>query len=333
MNIRYTSNASLPTVREGWAGTPITAKKRFVNHEYPFVPQFSEIFKWKLRPNPLAAEKKRDKWRATVTSIDHIRDLPDNSVTWLGHATFCIRLSGYTLLTDPIMGSPTPLMHRFADFPTSAKGLAGVDLLLISHDHRDHVDGSSLKKFFRHNPRTDVFTGLNMSKLLSKYSTRSNRIMEAGWWQQYPHPDLEIVYLPTRHWGKRSLNDTNRRLWGSFYISDGKRSIFFGGDSGYGSHYKDYGQHFGGVDMALLGIGAFEPEWFMHPSHTSPSDALRAADDLGARVMLPMHYGTFDLSDEPISMPYRRVMKKQASSSDLELTAAMPGEPVLLDQD
>jgi L-ascorbate metabolism protein UlaG (beta-lactamase superfamily) len=330
MTIKYTSNPDLPTIRDDWPGTPITTKGRFANHEYPFVPKFGDILKWKSKPNPLAKAKRNDTWRLEIQEHEDLDVLPDNSVTWLGHASFCIKISGYTIVIDPIYGSPSPFMPRYAPFPIPKTGMAGVDVLLVSHDHRDHVDGSSMRSFFKHNPTADVYTGLNMTGLLSKYSRRSNRIIEAGWWQRYPHPDLQITFLPTRHWGKRWLTDTNQRLWGSFHITDGKHSVFYGGDSGYGSQFAEIGQHFGGVDIALLGIGAFEPEWFMHPSHTSPSDALRAARDLQAKTCIPMHYGTFDLSDEPIGMPYRRIVALAADEDQVDVKAAMPGEVVLL---
>lgn len=330
MTMKYTSNPDLPTVHELWPGTPITEKGRFVNHEFPFVPQFSEIFKWKSKPNPLAEAKRNDKWRLEVRHHDSLDSLPDDSVTWLGHASFCIKLSGYTIVIDPIYGSPSPFMQRFVDFPIEEEEMGGADILLISHDHRDHVDSRSLRSFFKRNASTDVFTGLNMTGLLSQYSGRANRIIEAGWWQTYPHPDLQITFLPTRHWGKRGLTDTNKRLWGSFHITDGRYSVFYGGDSGYGSQFAEIRQHFGSVDIALLGVGAYEPEWFMHPSHTSPSDALRAAVDLRASTMIPMHYGTFDLSDEPISMPYRKIVNLGGNEDSVEVRAAIPGEVVLL---
>ncbi|WP_238531649.1 MBL fold metallo-hydrolase [Nitritalea halalkaliphila] len=129
---------------------------------------------------------------------------------------------------------------------------------------------------------------------------------EAGWFQRYPlqKKGLEITYLPARHWSRRGLLDENKTLWGGFYIKSKTKSIFFMGDSGYDAHFKLIADALGAPDYAIMGVGAYKPEWFMAQAHISPLDAIKAFNEMGAKTFIPMHYGTFDLSDEPSLEPW-----------------------------
>ena len=325
---RYVFNPDLPIIKEGWKGNPITQKGRFLNHEHPFIPSFREIAKWKSKPNPDAGRKRSDKWRLQVDPIHSIKEIEDNTITWLGHASFLIKMNNVTILTDPIISSPSALMPRFSPFPIPKKELKDIDVLLISHDHRDHVDARSLKRIFKQNPDASVYTGLGMTSLLKNW-TVNNKITEAGWFQSLPELNgLQLTYLPCRHWGKRWLNDTNTRLWGSFMITSKDWKVFYGSDSGYGSHYKEIQELYSYVDISMIGIGAYKPEWFMHPSHTSPKDAYQIAKDLNSKGIFPMHYGTFDLSDEAISDPYENIQKvANAEEGGPALLLGHPGKP------
>lgn len=143
-----------------------------------------------------------------------------------------------------------------------------------------------------------------MKKKLKSWGIK-NQIQEAGWYQQYnTTSDIAIDYLPSQHWSRRWLTDTNVHLWGSFMIQNktNNKTIYFAGDSGYGQHFLDIGNEYN-IDIAMIGIGAYEPQWFMQSAHTGPTDAYRAFTDLKAKYWIPMHYGTFDLSDEPIFYP------------------------------
>jgi L-ascorbate metabolism protein UlaG (beta-lactamase superfamily) len=138
-------------------------------------------------------------------------------------------------------------------------------------------------------------------------------MVEMGWYQQFQgFENIKITYLPTRHWGRRLLRDTNKRLWGAFVIESETRSLYFGSDSGYGSHFKELSELFPNLDYAMLGIGAFQPEWFMQPVHMSPTEAIQAFHDSGAKHMIPMHHGTLDLSDEPAGLPMRLISQSHA---------------------
>jgi L-ascorbate metabolism protein UlaG (beta-lactamase superfamily) len=142
-----------------------------------------------------------------------------------------------------------------------------------------------------------------------KSFTGSGNIETAGWYQQFNTDHIKVTFVPSRHWSKRGISDTNKRLWGGFVMEANNKRILFGGDSSYDRYYKDLGKIFGGFDYVLLGIGAYEPRWFMSPNHQSPDEALQAFEDLHAAQFIPMHYGTFDLSDEPLGMPVRELLK------------------------
>jgi L-ascorbate metabolism protein UlaG (beta-lactamase superfamily) len=225
---------------------------------------------------------------------------------WLGHASFFIRLNGVSILTDPIFGKP-PIVKRYVDVPTPIDLIRSVDYVLLSHDHRDHMDENTLRAVAEKFPNAKFLAGLRSEDVLNSWKTPTNPVQTAGWFQKFDLNDqrLEIYFLPVRHWSRRGLFDTNWRLWGGYVVKSEAGSIYFGGDSGYGRHYREAGELFPNLDYFLVGIGAYEPRWFMEASHNNPADAIKAFQDLGARFLVPMHYGTFDLSDEPPSQPLR----------------------------
>lgn len=287
-----------------WTGNPVK-NGMYQNHEFPHLHQFKDIKKWKSQKNPYEAQKKSDHTRLQIfpNANQLISDSADG-IFWLGHATFLIRIGGMTFITDPVLGKASGLMKRHSALPISVDNLPKIDYIMMSHDHRDHCDKLSLKKIVKRNPHVKYFSGLQMDGILNKF-LKGAQGQVAGWYQQYSLEGhlFKLWFLPTRHWGKRWFTDTNKRLWGSFVLEIDGLVIYFGGDSGYGSHYKEIAQLFPKIDIAILGIGAFEPEWFMETNHSSPEKAFQAFVDLKANYMVPMHYGTFDLSDEPVCLP------------------------------
>jgi L-ascorbate metabolism protein UlaG (beta-lactamase superfamily) len=302
----FTDNPDLPYVSLPfeWEGTPTTTKGRFVNHEFPFNESFTQLIKWQTQRNPQKTEKQNDLWRLNVPDSCDFLTRKDDVIVWLGHASFFIRLSGISILIDPVFVD-SPFLRRLSPVPVAIDAFKELDYILISHDHRDHCDEKTIRLLAANNPDSTWLTGLNMEKLLYDF-TKSAKIQTAGWYQQYKTvPKLKITYVPSRHWGKRGLSDTNLRLWGGYVIECAGITIYFCGDSGYGSHFSDVGKVFPDIDFCLVGIGAYKPEFFMGQSHTSPADAFRAFVDTKAKTMIPMHYGTFDLADEPIGDPIR----------------------------
>ena len=309
----YTSNTALPTLQLPfeWKGTPLDANGRFLNHEFAFINSFKEVLKWQIMKNPQKEEKKNDTWKLNcITDSDFITTSTD-CIVWLGHASFFIRVAGITLLIDPILFDVS-LIKRKSALPIDPNQLRNIDYILISHDHRDHCDKKSLQVLSKNNPNAVYLTGLKVDVVI-KNMTKTSSIQAAGWYQQYnTKSEIKITYVPSRHYGRRYLTDTNVRLWGGYVIQAAGQTIYFGGDSGYGSHFADIAKIFPSIDYALIGIGAYKPEFFMGQSHLSPTDAIKAFHDTKAKHLIPMHYGTFDLADEPLNDPIVVLKSEQA---------------------
>jgi L-ascorbate metabolism protein UlaG (beta-lactamase superfamily) len=296
-------NPALNIIRHHWAGNPVDKKGRFVNLEFPHIPRFKDVWRWQTGPRPNKLNKKQDKWVPALVQNNAFVKSEDDCIVWLGHAWFFMRLAGVNMLIDPVLFPNRFLKQRVLN-PYPPHQLGPIDLILISHDHRDHCDEKSLRRLMKLNPTATIVCGLNMGRLLRRWG--HNHIIEMGWYQQFsPINGIELTYMPTRHWSRRLFRDTNHRLWGSFMIKGNDKHIYFGSDSGFGSHYKELSSYFPEIDYAMLGIGAFMPEWFMSPVHTSPTEAVQAFNDTGAKCMIPMHYGMLDLSDEPASLPLK----------------------------
>jgi len=233
---------------------------------------------------------------------------------WLGHASFLLRVKGVSLVFDPVLYSSVGLRHRHP-LPCRPQDVRAIDYLLLSHAHRDHLDERTIRTLAAQNPRLQVLGPLGAAGLLRGWLPRLP-VQEAGWWQQFdlgPGAPFELYYLPASHWSRRGLLDLNEILWGSFLLKTDDRLLYFGGDSSYGDHFEQIEQAFGPIDIALLPIGAYKPPFMMHQSHMNPHEAAKAANVLRAGHLVPMHYGTFDLSDEPASEPLRLLTEVAAS--------------------
>lgn len=309
----YVRNENLPTVKAGWQGTPVDQHGRFINHEYPFTSKISDLLKWQLSGNPQKEEKRNDSSRLEIKDPTNFLNNEKDGILWLGHASFLIRLNGKTILTDPVFGDPS-FIKKFVDVPSPLDKIRRVDYVLLSHDHRDHCDETTIRAVASKFPEAKFFAGLKMEDLLNEWKTTTNEVQTAGWFQQFDTKtdDLKITFVPLRHWCRRGLFDMNRRLWGGYVIQSAGKTIYFGGDSGFGSHYRETAEVFPEIDYFLIGIGAYSPRWFMEPNHNSPEDALKGFVDIKAKFLVPMHYGTFDLSDEPPSEPLRLLKEKAA---------------------
>lgn len=329
----YKNNPQLKTPKapQGWQGTPMDEKGRFLNLNHPFVPSLKDVFRWKLEASPFKKEKKAEVWDPIVYKDNSWLHEKNDIIVWLGHSTFYIRLDGINIITDPVFGDILSV-KRWSEFPVEPQLLSNLDYVLLSHDHRDHLDDKSLKLLSKQNTNVAYLTGLGMKKIVHEF-TKSNNIEEAGWYQQYNtgNSPVKITFIPSRHWSTRGLFDTNQRLWGGFVMETANKRILFGGDSGYDTHYKELAAVFGSFDYAILGIGAYEPVWFMSANHQSPAEALQGFTELNAARFIPMHYSTFDLSDEPLGQPLKDL---QAAAKKLNLEGKLDilsiGKPLKL---
>lgn len=299
--VSYTSNPDLQTVVPGWKGTPLDQDGLFINHEYPTVISYRAIIKFLFQRNPQREIKKRDRWRMEVVKDDSWLESKRDLIVWFGHASFFIQLSGIRILVDPMFGK-LAVGKRFTAMPLDPHKLSNIDYVLVSHAHYDHCDKKSLQLLASNNPGMQILCGLGLDALIASWVDIP--VQAGGWYQRYRiKQDMAIVFVPSRHWANRSLFDVNTTLWGGFVIQHGSKSVYFGGDSGYGSHFKDIGTAFPEIDLALIGAGAYAPAWFMSPHHQDPYSALQAFHDTRARVFIPFHYGTFDSADEPMGEP------------------------------
>lgn len=197
------------------------------------------------------------------------------------------------------------MIKRMAALPCSIYDLIGIDYLLLSHGHRDHYDESTVNQLLDQNPKMELLLPLKLSQLL-KSKRKKATYQEAAWWQQYQiTKDIEVTFLPAKHWNRRYLHDFNRQLWGSFMIKAPELSIYFAGDSAYDGHFQEIKEVMGSPDVCMMPIGAYKPEYIMKEAHMNPQEAVQAFHDLDGGVMIPMHYGTYDLSDEPLGEPVR----------------------------
>jgi L-ascorbate metabolism protein UlaG (beta-lactamase superfamily) len=305
-----THNSSLPFIKENWAGNLLNKKQQYINLDGPSERSFAELLKWQTEKNPFKPLKRNQQTNIDVSINQHITTNREDGIVWLGHASFLFTLGRKHFIVDPVLYNVGPL-KRFTPLPCDAAALKQIDFILLSHNHRDHADKRSMMELCALNPSAVILTGLNIAPLLRSWRIR-NPIIEAGWYQQYQlETDVQVSYLPAKHWNRRGLHDMNDMLWGSFMLQSPTQTIYFGADSGLGIHYPEIAQLFPNIDVAILGIGAYKPEWFMNTAHTSPADALVAFEQLNAKQLIPMHHGTFDLSDEPVFYPKQDLMLLQ----------------------
>ena len=232
----------------------------------------------------------------------------DDYVAWIGHATFLIKLGNTTIITDPLFSKNAgPLIFgpkRYVDPAINLKELPEVNLFLLTHNHYDHLDYKTIKKFPY--KKAKVLTPLK----LGKYFTRNgfSEVQEMDWYDQTEVNDLKITLMPAVHWSKRTLTDTNKTLWGSFLIEYKNKKIFFACDTGYGNIYKDLGNRYGPIDLTFVNIGAydFRPMFEKSIYHANPEEALNIGQDLKSKKVLGMHWGTVILSlEDPFEPPIR----------------------------
>ncbi len=303
--ITHKINEQLKTILPDWKGNPV-ANGKFIDPHKRFSGSFKKFLQWQFSEKDKKQEKKADTWRLKVRMGNDFLKQQSDCIVWLGHASFFLQLKGVRILIDPLFGRISGVVPRYSDMPCATEDFRSIDYVLLSHAHRDHCDKSTLKKIFANNPNATLLTSLNTGTLVSSWVSNLH-FQEAGWYQQYnlPQENLRITFLPTQHWSNRYVTDINKTLYGSFMIEADGLNVFFNGDSGYCSYPKQIGELFPNIDIAMVGVGAYHPPLMMKDVHTNPYEAVQIFHDLKAKTFIPMHYGTFDLADEPLGEPYR----------------------------
>lgn len=277
--------------------------KRFHNLEPTEHAGAADMIKWMSSRD----EGPWEEWREIGTPAVPPQRVAGLRVTWVNHATMLIQTENVNILTDPIWSnrcSPVPFAGprrhhapgvRFEDLPP-------IDVVILSHNHYDHMDVPTLDRLKReHNPK--IFAGLGNGAFLEG-------AIDLDWWQSAEiAPNVTLHAVPAQHFSSRGLADRDANLWCGWVIETPRGPVYFAGDTGWGLHFQMIRDRFGPPRVALLPIGAFRPVWFMRAVHISPQEAVRAAHVLGAKVSIPMHYGTFHLGDDGQDEPVE-VLKK-----------------------
>ena len=282
-------------------------------------PGFRDFLKWVLVERPLhprPPDPPRTVFARATPSFPAPRAPAEQVVlTWVGHSTFLLQIGGLNVLTDPMWGeraSPVsfagPRRWMAPGIPFSA--LPPIDLVLQSHNHYDHLDTASVRRLAVAHPTAQWLAPLGVGALLRRAGVA--RVAELDWWDEQSVGGVRFVCTPARHFSSRQLFDRNATLWCGWAALAPGRRVLFGGDSAYHPAFAEIGQRCGPFDVALLPIGAYEPRWFMGFVHMDPEEAVQALVDLdpaGRTVMVPMHWGTFKLTDEPMDEPPARVAR------------------------
>lgn len=239
--------------------------------------------------------------------------LPNDHVAWLGHACFALRIGGKLVLTDPYLSKAAgPLgfgPKRFVPPAVAARDLPRLDLIVLSHNHYDHLDDHALRDY-RFKAETPIACPLGLAAKLRKAGFRE--VIEMDWWQHQTVAGLDIACLPAVHFSGRGLFDRNKTLWASFGIRSARKSVWFGGDTAAGAVFAEIGEREGAFDLALVGIGAYEPRAIMQASHANPEEAIAIARAVRARRALGSHWGTIMLTPEdPFEAPERFLLAAQ----------------------
>jgi len=241
----------------------------------------------------------------------------DLGVTFIGHASFFVQIGGRSVLIDPNFARWLFVLKRLRRPGLRVRDLPSIDLVLVTHAHFDHLHRPSLRAIVQNNLRTSgtapaIIVPTHVSDLVADLGF--SEIIELDWWKTSHDGDLSVTHVPSRHWGARILKDSHRG-YGGYVLQAGKHSVYHAGDTAYFAGFREIGRRLS-PELALLPIGAYNPPQFRNV-HASPADATRAFLDLNARWMVPMHYGTFRLSHEPIDEPLQ-LLDEEARSHGIK---------------
>jgi L-ascorbate metabolism protein UlaG (beta-lactamase superfamily) len=287
---------------------------------------FSIMWKFMNKPKNTAPPKPLPSVKTDLKS------LPDGApvIVWFGHSSYLIKINGKYILVDPVLsGHASPFSFTAKSFPGTdiytVEDLPPIDMLIISHDHYDHMDYKAIKKLV---PKTKLIcTSLGVASHLNYWGLNNTRIIEFDWWDSHELlNDMQLTAVPARHFSGRSFV-RSKTLWSSFVLQSGQYSLFIGADSGYGDHFKAIQQKFGSFDLAILECGQYNIAW--HSIHMLPEETAQASIDLHAKVLMPVHWGKFSISLHPWDEPVRRVLAK-AGELNIKVTTPMIGESVTI---
>ena len=260
--------------------------------------------------------REHDEWESTgfpvvKSSRNELKKFKEN-VMWVGHASIMINHLNLTILTDPHFSdyaSPISFIgpKRITQSPFRISDLPPIDIVIISHNHYDHLDENSIKKISTYQPKVKFLVPLGLKKILTEWGAKD--VTELDWWQSIKIKGVTFQPTPVQHWSKRSPFDRNKTLWAGWMTQWQDFSFYFTGDSGYSDDFKEVSKRLGNPDLAAIPIGAYEPREFMKSSHINPKEAVTVFRDLGAKYAIAIHWGTFKLTLEKLDEPPRLLEK------------------------
>lgn len=257
----------------------------------------------------------------SLDSID-IENNIKNRLVWFGHSAFLLQLDGKNILIDPMFGqvpAPHPWLggNRYGGLPIEIEQLPQIDLIIISHDHYDHLDYGSIKKLI---PKTkQFFVPLGVGAHFRKWGANEKLIKQFDWWDEVSLAEIAFTFTPSRHFSGRGFGDRSSTLWGGWVIKGKDKNIFFSGDSGYGSHFNTIGDKLGPFDFAMLECGQYNEKWAQ--IHMMPEETAQAGIDVKAKLIMPIHWAAFTLALHEWTDPVERVTAKAA---ELNLPILVP---------
>lgn len=273
---------------------------------------------------------------------------PPPAITWVGHASMLVQAGGLNVLTDPVFSQRASPVQFIGPSRAQAPGIAladlpPIDVVVLSHNHYDHLDADSVQGIAARSAAAGGATlFLVPLGLKSWFASRGiTNVVEMDWWDSHVYRGVEFNFTPVQHWSARSLGDRSQTLWGGYAVFASDLHWYFSGDTGYSKDFIDTRARFahrqtaaqgGGFDLALIAVGAYEPRWFMSGQHVNPAEAVQIHLDLGAKRSVGVHWGTFELTDEPLDQPPKDLAAARAAKGlkDEDFSVMAVGETRVL---
>lgn len=301
-----------------------------------------ESFLFDTIPSFLQSLVRRQKIAPGIQNWIDLQDPKQESrkplITWIGHASFLIQLEGLNIITDPIFGNASWLFPRHLPPGISINQLPPIDVVLISHNHRDHMDEASLLMLKKKNQHTQFLVPYGDKYWFDRRKFKG--VIEHEWWQitkktNNKENEVRFTFLPAAHWSQRGLFDKNRSLWGSWLIESNNYTIYFAGDTAYEGHFSAIGNAFSTIDIGLIPVGPCEPRSWMKHAHIGAEEAGQAFLDIGAQHFIPMHWGTFPFGTDHLTEPIDRLhlwwQEKQEQLQTKQLHIVKVGQQLLFE--
>ena len=276
----------------------VNAKGIFFN---PWMERPKNRGNWRSRDKQAFDEFPEENYSPVENSYSYLLDKNFDSVSFVGHASTIIKMNGETIFTDPFFSKRALILKKKVVIKFDFSNVPARPIVLISHNHYDHLDKKTVKEMIKKNA---VFlVPLQLKKFFTKLGAKD--VYELDWWQSVEINQVRYTFLPAQHWSRRIGQKADATLWGGWLVQ-GSKTVYFSGDTGYFRGFEEFGNRFD-IDYAIAGAGAYEPRWFMHYSHMNVQEFLRASDELKAKVSIPIHFGIITLSDEPLVYPLHEI--------------------------